>query len=552
MVVLYDTTLRDGEQREGVSLTVEDKLRIAARLDALGVAYIEGGFPASNPTDSAFYQQAASLSLKQATISAFGTTARKGTLPEDDEGLCALAACPAPVVTLVGKAWEMQATEVLGTGGDENLRMIGLSVEHLVQAGKRVFFDAEHFFDGYKDDPGYALATLLVAGQAGAEALVLCDTNGGSLPHEVYRITATIIEALGAGGIDAAVGIHAHDDGGCAVANSLEAVRAGASQVQGTVNGYGERVGNANLLTVAANLKFKMGFDVLSDEQAALFTATAHFVAETFNVALDAHLPYVGQSAFAHKGGIHASAVLRSQHSYEHIDPARVGNFSHIVVSELSGRASLLAKARELGVALPGDDGRVQDMLDTIKLRESKGYSYEVADASLALLLRAQAGEAVTCFTLESFRVIAEKREDGRVMSEATIKLLVGDERHVATGEGNGPVNALDAALRLAIQRFYPQVERLELTDYKVRVLDESVGTGAVTRVLIETSDGRQSWGTIGVSDNVIEASWDALVDAITYGLLAVGVPGVGSLHAGATGGLATGGSSREADLPTL
>jgi 2-isopropylmalate synthase len=548
MVLLYDTTLRDGEQREGVSLTVEDKLRIATRLDALGVAYIEGGFPASNPTDNAFYQQAASLSLKQATISAFGTTARKGTLPEEDEGLRALAACPAPVVTLVGKAWELQAIEVLGTGGDENLRMIGLSVEYLLQAGKRVFFDAEHFFDGYKDDPGYALATLLVAGQAGAEALVLCDTNGGSLPHEVYEITATIIETLKAGGVGAAVGIHAHDDGGCAVANSLEAVRAGATQVQGTVNGYGERVGNANLLTVAANLRFKMGLDVLSDEQVALFTATAHFVAETFNVALDPHLPYVGNSAFAHKGGIHASAALRSQHAYEHVDPARVGNFSHIVVSELSGRASLLAKAGELGVALPADDGCVQDMLDTIKLRESKGYSYEVADASLALLLRAQAGEAVTCFTLESFRVIAEKREDGRVMSEATIKLLVGDERHVATGEGNGPVNALDAALRLAIQRFYPQVERLELTDYKVRVLDESVGTGAVTRVLIEMSDGRQSWGTIGVSDNVIEASWDALVDAITYGLLAVGVPSAGSLP----GAPATGEPSRGAALSGL
>ncbi|MDR1082784.1 MAG: citramalate synthase [Coriobacteriales bacterium] len=525
MIALYDTTLRDGEQREGVNLTVEDKLRIAARLDALGIAYIEGGFPASNPTDSAFYQQMTALEpkLEQATISAFGTTLRKGAIPEEDEGLRALATCPAPVVTLVGKAWELQASEALGASGDENLRMVELSVRYLVQANKRVFFDAEHFFDGYKDNSDYALASLLAAGRAGAEVLVLCDTNGGSLPHEVYEITASTLEALKRAGIGVAVGIHAHDDSGCAVANSLEAVLAGATQVQGTINGFGERVGNANLLTIIANMKLKMGLDVVSAEQLAQLTSTAHLVAETFNVALDAHLPYVGQSAFSHKGGIHASATLRHRHSYEHIDPATVGNFAHIVISELAGKASLVAKGREMGLDFPDDEQRVQSLLDTIKLRESKGYSYEVADASFALLLRAQMGEMVTCFTLESFRVIAEKREDGRVMSEATIKLMVGGKRHVATGEGNGPVNALDAALRLAIQRFYPQVESFELTDYKVRVLDESIGTGAVTRVLIETSDGQSSWGTVGVSDNIIEASWDALVDAITYGLLLAG-----------------------------
>jgi 2-isopropylmalate synthase len=322
------------------------------------------------------------------------------------------------------------------------------------------------------------------------------------------------------GEVDAVVGIHAHDDTGCAVANSLEAVRAGATHVQGTVNGFGERVGNANLLTILANLQIKMGYEIVNPEQIALLTATAHFVSETFNITPDAHLPYVGQSAFAHKGGIHASAALRYRHAYEHVEPAAVGNFSHIVMSELAGKASLLAKASELKIALSGDDNRVQGLLDTIKLRESQGYSYEAANASLALLFRTELGEAATCFELESFRVIAEKREDGRVMSEATIKLLVDGKRHVATGEGNGPVNALDAALRLAIQRFYPQVATLELTDYKVRVLDESVGTGAVTRVLIETSDGQSSWGTVGVSDNIIEASWDALVDAITYGLI--------------------------------
>jgi 2-isopropylmalate synthase len=358
---------------------------------------------------------------------------------------------------------------------------------------------------------------------------VLCDTNGGTLPHEVYEITKAAVEAVGAvevaGAVEAgaqgpAIGIHVHDDAGCAVANSLEAVRAGATQVQGTINGFGERVGNANLVTVAANLQLKMGYELLAPERLALLTQVSHLVSETFNVTPDAHLPYVGQSAFSHKGGIHASASLRCRRAYEHIDPALVGNFSRIVVSELAGRASLAAKAQELGIALPADEGRVQALLDTVKLREAQGYSYEAADASLALMIHAQRGEAPAYFTLESFRVLVEKREDGRAMSEATIKLLVDGERHVATGEGNGPVNALDAALRLAIRRFYPQVEGFELTDYKVRVLDESTGTGAVTRVLIETSDGETSWGTVGVSENVIEASWDALVEAMAYGLL--------------------------------
>jgi 2-isopropylmalate synthase len=524
MITLYDTTLRDGEQREGVNLSVEDKLRIVARLDALGITYIEGGFPASNPTDKAFYEQAGSLALNQAVISAFGTTVHKDVRPQKDEGLRALATCPAKVVTLVGKAWAAQAIETLATSAEENLRMIDSSIRYLARSGKRVFFDAEHYFDGYRDDPSYALAVLLVAWEAGAEALILCDTNGGSLPHEVYDITATTIETLDEGGVATVVGIHAHDDSGCAVANSLEAVRAGATQVQGTINGFGERVGNCNLLTVLANLQLKMGYEIVSPEQLALLTSTAHFVSETFNITPDAHLPYVGQSAFAHKGGIHASAALRYRNAYEHVEPAVVGNFSHIVMSELAGRASLIAKANELDVMLPADENRVHDLLDTIKLRESRGYSYEVANASLTLLLHAELGEAATCFELESFRVIAEKREDGRVISEATIKLFVDKKRHVATGEGNGPVNALDAALRLAIQRFYPQVADLELTDYKVRVLDESVGTGAVTRVLIEMSDGQSTWGAVGVSDNIIEASWDALVDAITYGLIEAGI----------------------------
>ena len=523
MITLYDTTLRDGEQREGVSLTVEDKLRIASRLDALGVHYIEGGFPASNPTDSRFYEQVQSLDLRQATISAFGMTAHKGVDPYEDEGLRALIDCSAQLVTLVGKASKLHAEKVLGVSAEENLQMIELSVRFIADSNKRVFFDAEHYFDGYCEDPDYALATLIAAFEGGAEALVLCDTNGGSLPHEVFTITGSTIDQLASYGIETTIGIHAHNDSGCAVANTLEAVHAGATHIQGTINGYGERVGNADLLSILANLQLKLGYQIVTTEQMAQLTPISRFVSETFNIAHDAHLPYVGQNAFSHKGGIHAGAAMRYEHAYEHINPASVGNFSHIVVSELAGKASLIAKADELGVSLPKDDSKVRNLLNTIKLKEAEGYSYEVADASLSLLLRTELGQKIDCFTLESFRVIVEAREDGQVKSEATIKLLVGDERHVATGEGNGPVNALDAALRLAIQRFYPQVEQLELTDYKVRVLDASTGTGAVTRVLIETSDGESSWGTIGVSDNIIEASWDALVDAIAYGLTLAG-----------------------------
>ena len=531
MIQLYDTTLRDGQQREGVSLTVEDKLRIAQKIDALGIAYIEGGFPASNTTDARFYQQVGSLDLKQATISAFGMTVHKGTRPENDEGLRALRDCSAQIISLVGKAWDLHVQKVLEVSATENLNMIADSIRYLIDAGKRVFFDAEHYFDGYKENREYALETLYTAYQAGAEALVLCDTNGGALPHEVFETTRATLEALKEKGIDTTLGIHAHDDNGCGVANSLEAVRAGVTQVQGTMNGYGERVGNADLLTILGNLQIKLGYQIVSPEQLALLTPTSHYVSETFNISHDPFQPYVGQNAFSHKGGLHAGARTRYQHAYEHIDPAQVGNFSHIVVSELAGKSSLKTKADQLGILLPDNDQEVQRLLDTIKLKESEGYSYEVADASLSLLLRTELKQEVTCFNLESFRVIAEKSEDGRVMSEATIKLLVDGERFVATGEGNGPINALDTALRLAIQKFYPQVAQLELTDYKVRVLDESIGTGAITRVLIETSDGYSSWGTIGVSDNIIEASWDALVDAITYGLLFTDCSWIPSTH---------------------
>ena len=517
---LYDTTLRDGEQREGVSLTVEDKLRIAARLDTLGIHYIEGGFPASNATDSSFYEQLKGHRLHHAEISAFGMTARKGVSPSDDEGVRALIKCSADLITIVGKASETHAQKVLGVTSEDNLRMIKDTIAYLVAAEKRVFFDAEHYFDAYRENPEYALKTIVVAHDAGAEALILCDTNGGALPHEVFCVTSKTISELSARCISTVIGIHAHNDSGCGVANSLEAVRAGATQVQGTVNGYGERVGNADLLAILANLQIKLGYQIVTGSQLAQLASVSRFVSETFNVYHDAHLPYVGQNAFSHKGGIHAGATARLKHAYEHINPALVGNFAHIVVSELAGKASLVTKAAELGVKLPDDNTKIKQLLDTVKFRESQGYSYEVADASLSLLLRGELGQDTACFTLESFRVIAEKREDGKVMSEATIKLMVGNERYVATGEGNGPVNALDAALRLAIQRYYPRVDSFELTDYKVRVLDAGAGTGAVTRVLIETSDGTTSWGTIGVSENIIEASWDALVDAITYGLI--------------------------------
>jgi 2-isopropylmalate synthase len=521
MIRLYDTTLRDGEQREGVSLTVEDKLRIAAKLDALGVAYIEGGFPVSNPKDAAFFERSDELKLQQAQLVAFGMTRKKNMAAADDEALATLATCKAPIITLVGKAWGDQVESVLETSKAENLCMVEDSVRFLTEQGKQVFFDAEHFFDGYLSDASYALAVLRAAIAGGAAAVVLCETNGGALPHQVHQITAAVKQALADWGSDQiALGIHAHDDSGCAVANSLEAVRAGATQVQATVNGYGERVGNANLLTVLADLELKLGLEVVGSERLSLLTPTAHFVAETFNITPDPHQPFVGQSAFAHKGGLHVSARNRTPHAYEHVDPVAVGNFAHVVVSDLAGKASLRNKARELGIELPAEGNTTARLLKTLKEREAGGYSYEVADASLALLLRARLGDPVSYFRLESFRVIAEKREDGQVMTEATIKIHVNGERFIATGEGNGPVNALDIALRLAIRRFYPQIDDLTLSDYKVRVIDESTGTAAVTRVLIETTDGRETWGTVGVSENIIEASWDALVDAISYGLL--------------------------------
>ena len=521
----YDCTLRDGEQCEGITFSLEDKLRIVERLDAFGIDIIEGGFPTSNPKDIAFFQQVQSIPLRHARIAAFGSTCKKGTPAQADQGLADLLACGAPVVTIVGKTWDAQVTRALQTTLEENLRMIRDSVSYLKAQGREVIFDAEHFFDGYKANPEYALSCLREASEAGADSIDLCETNGGALPFEITEILQAVVRALPG----QSLGIHCHNDSGCAVANTLAAVCAGASQVQGTVNGIGERVGNADLLTVIANLELKMSRSCVGPENLRQLTSLAQFVAETCNQSLPAHHPYTGSSAFAHKGGLHASAISRFREAYEHTRPENVGNATRMLVSELAGKASLISKAASLGIDLASAPEALQAALEEVKRRESEGYSYEVADGSLALLIKSKLGEYSPHFTLESFRVIVDDREDTGALakdaqSEATIKINVGKRRFVATGEGTGPVGALDNALRLAIVEFYPQVEGMELVDYKVRILDESTGTNAVTRVVITTRDANGTWGTVGVSENIIEASWNALVDSIEYGLMRMGV----------------------------
>ena len=520
-IFTYDTTLRDGEQCEGISLSLEDKLRIVTRLDAFGIDFIEGGFPASNPKDIAFFQQVQDLPLRHAQIAAFGSTCRKGVAADKDAGLADLVGSGAPVVTIVGKTWDAQVERALLTTLEENLRMIRDSVAFLKAAGRYVVFDAEHYFDGYKANADYAIACLRAASEAGADSLDLCETNGGALPFEVCAIVQATAEALPG----QQLGIHCHNDSGCAVANTLAAVRSGAAQVQGTINGIGERVGNTDLLTCIADLELKMGLHCVGPERLTGMTALSHYVAELCNVSLSSHHPYTGSSAFAHKGGLHASAIARFPQAYEHTDPSSVGNDSRMIVSELAGKASLVQKAASLGIDLTATSVDIQGILDDIKQREACGYTYEVADGSLALLLLRHLGQYKPAFTLESFRVIVDDHEDTGALakdaaSEATIKIHVGDKRFVATGEGTGPVGALDNALRMAIVESIPQVADMELIDYKVRLPDESQGTGAVTRVTITTADGNGSWGTVGVSENVIEASWNALVESIEYGLL--------------------------------
>lgn len=519
-IYTYDSTLRDGGQAQGIAFSLEDKLRIVERLDAFGIDYIEGGFPSSNPKDIAFFEAVRELPLQHAQIAAFGSTRKKGVAVDEDEGLAALLASGAPVVTIVGKAWDEQVTRALQTSLDENVAMIGESVAYLKAAGRRVVFDAEHFFDGFKANADYALECVKAASDAGADSVDLCETNGGALPFEVAEITAAVRRALPY----TPLGIHCHNDSGCAVANTLAAVRAGATTVQGTIGGIGERVGNTDLLTVIADLELKMDCECVGPEKLRDLTAVAQYVAALCNVSVPPSHPYVGSTAFAHKGGLHASAIARFPQAYEHAAPEAVGNRQHMLVSELAGKATLVAKAASLGLDLGNVD--VQAILDDIKDREAAGYAYEVADGSLALLLRRHLGLYEPSFTLESFRVIVDDYEGSGAlakdaMSEATLKIHVGERRFVATGEGVGPVGALDNALRMALTESYPQVAAMELTDYKVRLLDESQGTDAITRVTITTTDGRRTWGTVGVSENVIEASWNALVDSIEYGLSA-------------------------------
>jgi 2-isopropylmalate synthase len=529
-VEIYDTTLRDGTQLEGVSVTVDDKLRIAEQLDWLGVHHIEGGWPGANPKDDEFFRRAASeLTLGTSQLVAFGSTRRPRGRTDDDPTLRNLVVAGTPAACIVGKAWDQHVTEALRTSLDEGVAMVAESVAFLKGEGLQVFLDAEHAFDGYKRNPEFTLRVLEAAAMAGADCVVLCDTNGGSLPFEVEQIVAAVTDHL-----DCDVGVHLHDDTGCGVANALAGVRGGARQVQGTINGIGERTGNCNLTTIIADLTLKMGVETLPAGRLERLTAVSHHIAELINVAPDPQAPFVGTSAFAHKAGLHVSAIARRKDAYEHVDPDLVGNGTRFVVSELAGRSTLEMKAAELGLELDGP--ALGDVLDELKRLEHRGYHFEAADGSLELLMRAAAGWRQDFFHLESFRVIVERvpqpgadpgstMGEGEVLTEATIKLTVDGERIMAVGEGNGPVNALDQALRRAIGDRYPQLDRLHLIDFKVRVLDTAKGTGAVTRVLIDSTNGDRSWTTIGVGENIIEASWRALVDSVVYALVHTPAP---------------------------
>ncbi len=513
---VYDTTLRDGAQQEGLNLSVQDKLHIARAIDELGVGFIEGGWPGANPKDTEFFRRAREeLDLQNARLAAFGATRRAGVKAADDPLVAALRDSGASVVTLVAKSHDRHVELALRTTLEENLAMVRDTVAHLTAEGQRVFLDAEHFFDGYRANRAYALEVLRTAAEAGAEVVALCDTNGGMLPPWVSDVVLDVREATGA-----RVGIHCHNDTGCAVANSLAAVDAGASHVQGTLNGYGERTGNADLVSVVANLELKLDRPVLPSGSLREATRVAHAVAEVTNVPPSSRQPYVGVSAFAHKAGLHASAIKVDPNLYQHLDPAAVGNDMRLLVSDMAGRASIELKGKELGFDLADDKELVNRVTARVKAQESRGYTFEAADASFELLLVEEVeGVRLTFFDVESWRVITDSNPGSDAVSEATVKLRAGGDRIIVTGEGNGPVNALDQALRQAIGRAYPEVAKFELIDYKVRILDQGHGTDAITRVLIETSDGLSTWVTVGVGANVIEASWEALMDAITFGL---------------------------------
>lgn len=513
-VEIFDTTLRDGVQFEGISVSSDDKLKVARQLDHLGVHWIEGGWPGSNPKDEEFFRRAAQeLNLNTSTLVAFGSTRRPKGRVDEDQTLASLVEAGTSTVCIVGKSWDYHVTEALRQPLDEGVSMVGDSVEFLKSEGLRVFFDAEHFFDGYKRNPEFSLRVLEAAAVQGADCLVLCDTNGGALPHEVEGIVREVVKHFS--GIQ--IGMHTQNDTGCAVANAVAGVLAGATHVQGTINGYGERTGNCDNTVLIPNLSLKMGIETLPSGHVERLTSVSHHVAELMNMPPQHQQPYVGTSAFAHKAGLHTSAIARRPDSYEHVDPASVGNSTRFLLGDLSGKASVELKAEQLGIEL--QDKEMVDVVEEMKRLEHEGYHFEVADASLEIMLRRAAGEKFDYFDVESFRVLVERGQDREFDTEATLRIVVGDERMITVGEGDGPVNALDNAFRRAVSGIYPELAGVHLTDYKVRVLNTDRGTGAVTRVLVDSADSDATWTTIGVSENIIEASWLALRDALIYAL---------------------------------
>jgi len=513
-IIIYDTTLRDGSQGEGISFSLQDKLAITQKLDDLGVDYIEGGYPIANPKDESYFHEVKSLKLKHAKIAAFGSTRRADKRVADDKNVNALLMAETPVVTIVGKTWDFQVTDVLKVSLDENLDMIADTVSYLKSKDREVFFDAEHFFDGYKKNREYALKALHAAQSAGANAIVLCDTNGGSLPAEIAGIVKDVREKLK----DALLSIHVHNDGDLAVANTLAAVDSGVRQVQGTINGFGERCGNADLCSIIPNLVLKKGYQCLGDGGLLKLTEVSRYVYEVANLLLRPNQPFVGTSAFAHKGGLHVNAVQKKRETYEHIPPESVGNERKILISELSGSSTILAKIEKFN--LTHDSHLMRSILEEVQNLENEGYQFESAEASFELLARKKIGRYKSFFDLEGFRVIVEKRENGLPVTEATVKVKVDGVQELSASEGAGPVNALDSALRKALERFYPSLKDMKLVDYKVRVINPRTGTAAKVRVVIESQDKEDVWNTVGVSENLIDASWHALVDSIEYKLL--------------------------------
>ncbi len=512
-IKIYDTTLRDGMQTEGISFSLEDKLAIAGRLDELGVDYVEGGYPASGPKDTQFFTEVAKLGFRNSKIAAFGSTRRIDNKAEDDVSLNAIVSCKAPAATIVGKTWDLHVTKVLGCSLEDNIAVCADSVRYLKKHGLEAIFDAEHFYDGYKENPEYALKVLRAVAEAGIDAIALCDTNGGTLPNDIYEITKTVCGQLK----PLTIGIHTHNDNDCAIAGSLAAVNAGARQVQGTINGLGERCGNANLCTVIPNLAFKMDFDVLTPEKIKSITEVSRFIFEICNLTPVTNMPYVGESAFAHKAGLHVDALRKNKRTYEHVDPALVGNERRFLISELSGKSNILAELEKAKIT--EDKKLAKKILECVQNLENEGYQFEAANASFELLVQKIMGTYKPAFELIRYSTKIEKRNTGELITEATVKLKIGEQVEHVVGEGDGPVDALDTALRKSLENFYPAIKDMHLVDYKVRVVNGREGTAARVRVIIESRDKKDIWGTVGVSENIIEASWQALVDSVEYKL---------------------------------